>query len=65
MPEMDGLEVQNRLVIISPETRVIILTSTDDPAVRATAMSAGASDFFIKGVSTDAFLAGIEKAAGE
>jgi len=63
MPGMNGLDVQNRLVTISPETRVIILTSADDPAVRATAMSAGASDFFVKGVSKNAFLAGIEKAA--
>ena len=62
MPAMNGLEVQRRLRHISPSTRVIILSSKDDPMVRATAMRAGASDFFIKGIENKTFLAGIESA---
>jgi FixJ family two-component response regulator len=62
MPAMNGLEVQRRLRHISPSTRVIILSSKDDPIVRATAMREGASDFFIKGIENKAFLAGIESA---
>jgi len=31
MPHMNGLEVQNRLRKVCPSTRVIILTSKDDP----------------------------------
>lgn len=43
-------------------TRVIILSSKDDPIVRATAIREGASDFFIKGIENKGFLAGIESA---
>jgi len=48
MPTMNGLEVQSRLREVSPSTRVIIFTGKDDPAVRETAMKAGASGFFLK-----------------
>jgi FixJ family two-component response regulator len=62
MPAMNGLEVQRRLRHVSPSTRVINLSSKDDPIVRATAMREGASDFFIKGIENEGFLAGIESA---
>jgi len=63
MPEMNGLEVQTRLRRISPLTRVIVLTAKDDPSIRRIAMNAGASAFFIKGVQSDEFLAGVKAAA--
>ena len=63
MPEMNGLEVQTRLRRVSPSTRVIVLTAKDDPSVRRTAMNSGASAFFIKGVESSEFLAGVEAAA--
>jgi FixJ family two-component response regulator len=63
MPEMSGLEVQTRLRGISPSTRVIMLTARDDPSVRRMAMNAGASAFFIKGVESSEFLAGVKAAA--
>jgi len=63
MPEMSGLEVQTRLRCISPSTRVIMLTARDDPAVRRMAMNAGASAFFVKGVESDEFLAGVKATA--
>jgi two-component system, LuxR family, response regulator FixJ len=63
MPDMSGLEVQTRLRRSSPSTRVIILTAKDDPSVRRIAMNSGASAFFIKGVESGEFLAGIEAAA--
>ena len=62
MPEMSGLEVQTRLRRVSPSTRVIVLTAKDDPSVRRTAMNAGASAFFIKGVESGEFLAGVKAA---
>ena len=65
MPAMNGLEVQTRLRSISPSTRVIVLTSKDDPSVRETAMSEGACAFFVKGVDNRKLLAGIESAAAE
>ncbi len=63
MPDMNGLEVQTRLRRVSPSTRVIVLTAKDDPSVRRMAMTAGASAFFIKGVESGEFLAGIKAAA--
>jgi DNA-binding NarL/FixJ family response regulator len=62
MPAMNGLEVQRRLKIISPATRVIILTSKDDPSVRARAFEAGATAFLVKPIGDEEFLAGIESA---
>jgi len=63
MPDMNGLEVQTRLRTVSPSTRVIMLTANDDPSIRRMAMNAGASAFFIKGVQSKEFLAGVKAAA--
>jgi len=63
MPQMSGLEVQTRLQRVSPSTRVIVLTAKDDPSVRRMAINAGASAFFIKGVESCDFLAGVKAAA--
>ena len=59
MPVMNGLEVESRLRNISPSTRVIILTSNDDPTVRSKAMEVGAVAFFLKPVDNDALLEAI------
>ncbi len=63
MPEMNGLEVQSRLRRVSPSTRVIVLTSKDDPSTRLMAMNAGASAFFLKGAESSQLLAGVEAVA--
>ena len=63
MPEINGLEVQKRLRRLSPSTRVIVFTGNDDPSIRRTAMNAGACGFFVKGMETGDFLAGVEAAA--
>ena len=63
MPEMNGLEVQACLRRVSPATRVVMLTAKDDPSVRRMAMNAGASGFFIKGVESGEFLAGVKATA--
>ena len=63
MPVMDGLEVQRQLRTLSTSTRVIVLTSNDDPAVRSKAMDAGARAFILKTEGHDEFLAAIESAA--
>lgn len=65
MPIMNGLEVQTRLRHVSPSTRVVVLTSKDDPSVRNRAMDAGASAFFLKPVDHDEFIAGIQFAFSE
>ena len=63
MPVMSGLEVQTRLRRVSPSTRVIVMTAKDDSSVRRTAMNAGGSAVFIKGVESGEFLAGVKAAA--
>ena len=63
MPVMNGLEVQTRLRGVSPSTRVIVLTGNDDPSMRRIAMNAGASAFFVKGMESGDFLAGVKAAA--
>jgi FixJ family two-component response regulator len=63
MPEMSGFEVQTQLQRVSPSTRVIVLTATDDPSFRRMAMNAGASAFFVKGVENREFLAGVKATA--
>ncbi len=64
MPVMNGMDVQRRLHSISPSTRVIILTSNDDPVVRSKAIKGGAVAFFLKPVDNDAFLEAIRVNAG-
>lgn len=62
MPVMNGLEVQSRLHNVSPNTRVIILTSVDDASVARTAVEAGAFGFFRKPVDPEDFLARVAAA---
>jgi CheY-like chemotaxis protein len=59
---INGLDVQTRLQRLSPATRVIILTSKDDPLVRSRAINAGASAFFLKPAGHQEFLASVRSA---
>ena len=62
MPVMNGLQVQTRLRQIAPATRVIVLSSKDDPVVRAKAIEGGASAFFLKPADDEEFLTSIRAA---
>jgi two-component system, NarL family, nitrate/nitrite response regulator NarL len=53
MPGMDGLEVCRRLTARWPAIRSVILTTFDEPAVRAAAHEAGAAAFFGKETQPD------------
>jgi DNA-binding NarL/FixJ family response regulator len=57
---MNGLEVQKKLRTASPSTKVVVLTSKDDPSVRSRALEEGASAFFLKPAADDEFLGRIE-----
>jgi FixJ family two-component response regulator len=57
MPETNGIEVQERLHELSPETRVIIITAREETALRATALERGAMAFLVKPFDDEAFLA--------
>jgi FixJ family two-component response regulator len=62
MPQMNGLEVQDRLRQDSPETRIIFLTGRDDPSVRQTALDAGAFAFLAKPFEDEALVRIVHKA---
>jgi FixJ family two-component response regulator len=62
MPLMNGLEVQSRLHDISPSTRVIIFTGKEDPLIRSTALTAGATAFFVKPFDDEEFLTAVRLA---
>jgi FixJ family two-component response regulator len=62
MSGMSGLEVQKELQTVSPTTRVIISTATNEDSVRNAAMQGGAIAYFVKPFDDDAFLAAVHKA---
>lgn len=65
LPQMTGIDVQERLRRISPETRVIVITGREEPAIRAAAIEAGAFGFLGKPFEDEAFLTLVRDALGE
>lgn len=62
MPETSGLEVQLRLNKASPNTKVIVLTGRETPAIRAAAMEGGAFAFVLKPFEDEVFLSLVRQA---
>lgn len=62
MPEMDGLEFQERLALKRIDVPVIVMTGHADVPLAVRAMKAGAVDFIEKPFSDDAILASIDTA---
>ena len=56
MPETNGLQVQARLREVSPETKVIMMTGRETPAIRAVALQGGAFGFLVKPFDDEVFL---------
>lgn len=48
LPDFDGIELAKQLRAITPDTRVIMLTGSTDPALFPKAMSAGACGYLLK-----------------
>ncbi len=65
MPSMNGFDVQDQLRTRAPSTRVIVMTSSDDPFIQERAIKCGASAFFVKPVNDEQFLARVADLAGE
>jgi DNA-binding NarL/FixJ family response regulator len=65
MPDIDGLEVCRRVKRLVPETAVVIITASDDNAVRAAALRDGASAFMPKHLVTEALGRTIEQVFAE
>ena len=62
MPEMNGLEVQERLNQMKLELPVIVMTGQGDVQSAVRAMRSGATDFLEKPFSDDALIGAIEAA---
>ncbi|MBM7643765.1 response regulator transcription factor [Streptococcus loxodontisalivarius] len=53
MPEMDGVVCTKAVKALSPETKVIILTTFDDDEFIFSALEYGASGYILKGISME------------
>lgn len=62
MPEMDGLDALEKIREISPATKVIMTSASDNPTYVARAAAMGAHDFLLKDAPGEAFVASIQRA---
>ena len=62
MPGIDGFELQRRLNDAQSRVPIIFVTAHDNKSHRATAMDAGAANFFHKPFEANAFVAAIQAA---
>jgi FixJ family two-component response regulator len=62
LPDMNGLELQRRLVIDRPATPVIIITGYADIPMAVEAIKGGAVEFLAKPLGADQFLAAVQRA---
>jgi DNA-binding NtrC family response regulator len=56
MPKTSGLQVQARLREVSPDTKVIVMTGRETPAIRTAALEGGAFAFLLKPFDDEAFV---------
>lgn len=64
MPELDGLELQNRLADLD-NTPLLLMSGASGAQEAASAFRAGALDFLVKPIDADVLLAAVSKALGE
>jgi FixJ family two-component response regulator len=62
MPKMSGLEVQKQLQAVSPNTKVIVMTAREIPAIRVAALEGGAFAFLMKPFEDEVFLSLVQQA---
>ena len=62
MPQVSGLEVRVRLGEVSPDTKVIVMTGRETPAIRAAALESGVFAFVVKPFDDAAFLSLVHQA---
>jgi len=61
LPDIDGLEVSRRVKQLLPKTAVVIITASDDVAVRAAALSEGVEAFVPKHLASETLAEAIER----
>jgi FixJ family two-component response regulator len=62
MPKTSGLEVQKQLQVLSPNTKVIVMTARQIPAIQAAALEGGAFAFLMKPFDGEIFLSLVHQA---
>jgi adenylate cyclase len=62
--QLIGVEVLARLCLLSPQTRIIIITGREDLAVKSIATQVGVVGFFLKPFDDEQFLAAVHHALG-
>ena len=63
MPDGDGLSTLEKLKAVVPDSRVVMLSTYDNPTYIARAVALGASDYVLKGSTREAIVATITAAA--
>ena len=63
MPQLNGVQVAERIGQVAPRTAMVMLTSEDDPRVRAAATSAGVDRYLLKSGRADELLRTLRAAA--
>ncbi|MEM7828583.1 MAG: response regulator, partial [Candidatus Aenigmatarchaeota archaeon] len=64
MPGMDGLELISKIMILSPRSRVILITAFGDNHIREEAFKKGIFDYLTKPVKKEDILAVVGRAVG-
>jgi two-component system, LuxR family, response regulator FixJ len=64
MPGMDGIEVQQRLRELSPDTRVVIMTGCEEAHICPAALKGGVFAFLVKPFDDELFLTLVRSAVG-
>ena len=62
MPAQTGIQLQELLHDLSPQTKVIIITGREDPAIRTVALQLGALAFLVKPFDNETFLEAVHSA---
>lgn len=63
MPESDGIQAMTRLRNESPDTKVVMLSTYDNPTYVARAVALGAKDYALKGSSQDELIETVTRIA--
>ena len=62
IPKISGREVQKQLQVVSPNTKVIVVTAREVLAIRVAAMEGGAFAFLMKPFDDEVFLSLVHQA---